>query len=73
MNTKIIGNMVYSGGMFQDALNCVTSPDIDLGTEITKRLAVLPPMQYVPRTESAEEAASAKRNETFIASDYFSP
>lgn len=68
---QIIGNMVYSGGMFQDALNCVASPDIDLSAEISKRLAVLPPMQYTPRTERAEEVDSAKRNEAFIASAYF--
>jgi N12 class adenine-specific DNA methylase len=68
---QIIGSMVYSGGMFQDALNCVAPSDIDLGAEISKRVQVLPPMQYVPRTESAEEATSEKRNEGFIASDYF--
>ena len=43
---QIIGNMVYSGGMFQDALNCVAPSSIDLGQEIEKRLQCLPPMQY---------------------------
>lgn len=68
---QIIGNMVYSGGMFQDALNCVAPSPIDLGQEIEKRLQCLPPMQYVPREETPEDIASEKLNENFIASDYF--
>ncbi|SCM69906.1 conserved hypothetical protein [uncultured Desulfovibrio sp.] len=68
---QIIGSMVYSGGMFQDALNCVAPSDIDLGAEIAKRVQVLPPMQYVPREESPAAAVSEARNEAFIASDYF--
>jgi len=68
---QIIGNMVYSGGMFQDALNCVAPSSIDLGQEIEKRLQCLPPMQYVPREETPEDVTSEKLNENFIASDYF--
>lgn len=70
---QIIGSMVYSGGMFQDSLNCVapSSPDFDLGQEIGKRLRVLPPMQYTPRTEIVENLTSEKRDEDFIASEYF--
>lgn len=68
---QIIGSMVYSGGMFQDALNCVAPSHIDLGQEIEQRLNVLPPMQYVPRAETSEELASENRNEAFTASDYF--
>lgn len=73
MPDQIIGSMVYSGGMFQDSLNCVapTSSDFDLGQEIEKRLRVLPPMQYVPRAEVTADLTSEKRDETFIASDYF--
>ena len=70
---QIIGSMVYSGGMFQDSLNCVapSSPDFDLGQEIGKRLRVLPPMQYTPRTEIVENLTSEKRDEDFSASEYF--
>lgn len=68
---QIIGSMVYSGGMFQDALNCVAPSDIDLGAEIEKRLQCLPPMQYVPREEGPAEISSEAHNEEFIASDYF--
>lgn len=70
---QIIGSMVYSGGMFQNSLNCVapSSPDFDLGQEIEKRLRVLPPMQYTPRTEIVENSTSEERDEAFIASEYF--
>lgn len=70
---QLIGSMVYSGGMFQNSLNCVapSSPNFDLGQEIEKRLRVLPPMQYTPRTEIVENLTSKKRDEAFIASEYF--
>ncbi|MDL2267575.1 DEAD/DEAH box helicase family protein [Desulfovibrio sp. OttesenSCG-928-G15] len=69
---QIIGKMAYSGGMFQDALNCVAdAPLMDLGHEIMKRLNVLPRNAFVPRVETVDSAAAQERNEEFIGSEYF--
>ncbi len=69
---QVIGKMAYSGGQFQDALNCVAdAPLMDLGHEIAKRLGALPGNLYVPRTEAVENAATAALNEEFISSAYF--
>ena len=70
---QIIGRMVYSGGMFADALNCVEdTPATDLGQEIESRLAILPAAQFRPREQQQEKApASQTLNREFIASAYF--
>ena len=68
---QVIGKMVFSGGMFRDALNCVADPLLDLGHEIEKRLTALPVQQYAPRVEAAESVATIKRDEAFLASEYF--
>ncbi|MDL2207692.1 N-6 DNA methylase [Desulfovibrio sp. OttesenSCG-928-M16] len=69
---QVIGKMAYSGGMFRDALNCVTeTPLLDLGQEISKRLKALPPDQFVPRAEAVESVVAVERNQEFISSAYF--
>jgi hypothetical protein len=68
---QIIGKMVFSGGMYQGALNCVADTSLDLGQEIEKRLELLPEV-YVPRAENVESAAVPAFNEQFIASGYAS-
>ena len=69
---QIIGKMAYSGGMFHDALNCVSdAPLMDLGHEIAKRLEALPGNLYVPHTEAVENTVTEERNEDFISSAYF--
>lgn len=68
---QIIGTMVYSGGMFRDALNCVADPSLDLGHEIAARLEVLPPKLFTPKAETEETADKPRLNEEFIGSPYF--
>ncbi|MDR2821021.1 MAG: DEAD/DEAH box helicase family protein [Desulfovibrio sp.] len=67
---QIIGKMVFSGGMYQDALNCVADASLDLGQEIEKRLGLLPEV-YVPQAEARVDAPAAGRDEEFISSSYF--
>jgi hypothetical protein len=73
---QVIGRMVYTSGMFDDALTCVSDADADLGQEISARLTVLPAV-YVPADRETESASGAGgkegpgRNEQFINSDYF--
>ena len=58
---QIIGRMVYSGGMFADALNCVEdSPATDLGQEIGARLAILPAAQFRPREQPQEKVPASQ-------------
>ena len=69
---QIIGAMAFTGGMFRDALNCVSDkPLMDLRHEISNRLEVLPPDQFVPRLDTQQPVTSAKVNEEFINSSYF--
>ncbi|MDR2744703.1 MAG: DEAD/DEAH box helicase family protein [Desulfovibrio sp.] len=66
---QIIGKMVYSGGMYRDALNCVADASIALNREIEKRLDLLPAV-YIPQVQTRENDLE-ECNEDFIASDYF--
>ena len=69
---QVIGKMVYSGGMFRDALNCVADDSLmDFGHEITKRLDVLPPNQFKPLAKIQKNSPPEKRNNDFLSSEYF--
>ena len=69
---QIIGRMVFDGGMYEDALSCVSgTPPGELGPEIVKRLEALPTNCFVPRKESPLHTEVRVRNAEFIRSSYF--
>ena len=69
---QIIGRMAYSGGMFEDSLNCVSdASQTDLGEEIARRLDALPAVQFSPLPSAEVREAESVLNHDFLASDYF--
>lgn len=68
---QIIGRMVFAGGMYEDAISCVTDTPVELGPEIAKRLDALPTDCFVPREESPLNTEVRVRNADFIRSPYF--
>ncbi len=70
----IIGTMAFDGSMYRDSISCLVADEakegFDLGKEISQRLTILPANTYVPR-ENKEEELQEKRNEEYIASEYF--
>ncbi len=69
---QVIGKLVFDHGMYSGALTCAELPEQkDLGLEIARRLTALPPGCFVPRENVIEEKVRAKRDERFIASEYF--
>ena len=69
---QLIGELVFSGGMYADALNCrMDLVNNDLGQEIAKRLDVLPENVFVPREENPLHTNVRVRNAEFLKSDYF--
>lgn len=69
---QIIGTLVFSGGMFEGALNCLPDPaHADLGQEIAARLDVLPADCFIPRGEDPLNTEVRVRNADFIRSPYF--
>ena len=69
---QVIGTLVFSGGMFEGALNCLPDPaHADLGQEISARLDVLPAGCFVPQAENPLNAEVRTRNADFIRSPYF--
>lgn len=69
---QIIGRMAYSGGMFEDSLNCVSdASQTNLGEEIARRLDALPAVQFSPLPSAEVREAESGLNHDFLTSDYF--
>ncbi len=69
--SQIIGEMVYSSGMFGNSVNCKSDIAPEQFTQaIQERLHVLPQNVYVPTVET-EPKIEEKRDTNFIATKYF--